>query len=90
MKAISTRFDIASEAGSHITAGSWGGKPWTPNQEDAWNLLNEIDQLIKILEQLARSLPPENDSELAQQVRHKLVMHQPAWKDPCQAMRPKN
>ena len=56
------------------------GKPWTPNQEDAWNLLNEIDQLIKILEQLARSLPPENDSELAQQVRHKLVMHQPAWR----------
>lgn len=55
-------------------------KPFTKSQEDAWDLLNEMDQIIKILEHISRSLLAETKTELAFQVRHTLEMHQPAWK----------
>jgi hypothetical protein len=56
------------------------GRPWTPSQEEAWLLLNEVEELVKVLELIAKYLPPDNHSELAYRVRHALLMHHPAWK----------
>jgi len=56
------------------------GKPFTPSQEEAWSLLNEVEKIIKILVQMEKCLAPDDKSELAYQVRHTLAMHQPAWK----------
>lgn len=54
------------------------GKAFTPIQEDAWMLLNEIEQMVQILKETERRLGNEN-SEYALKVRHTLLMHTP----PC-------
>ena len=55
------------------------GKPFTPSQEEAWLLLNEVEKIIRILVQMEKYLAPDNKSELAYQLRHTLAMHLPAW-----------
>ena len=56
------------------------GKPFTPIQEDAWRLLNEVEQMVKLIEQIEGYIPKAHNSELAYKVWHTLLMHQPAWK----------
>ena len=56
------------------------GKPFTPIQEDAWMLLNEVEQMVKLIEQIVSYVPKGHNSELAYKVWHTLLMHQPAWK----------
>ena len=56
------------------------GRTWTPSQEEAWALLNEVEQLVKLLEKVQGFIPPDNQSELAGQVRHAVRSHLPAWK----------
>jgi len=63
------------------------GKPFTPSQEDAWKLLNEIEQLIKLMERLERYLGEDKNVDLAYEVRHTLLMHQPAWKSELESSR---
>ena len=57
-------------------------------QEDAWTLLNEVEQMVKVLQKVAKTLPPEDNSELAYQIRHTVVSHLPSWK--AQAPEPFN
>ena len=40
-------------------------KPFTPSQEDAWKLLNEFEEIIKLLVQLERRINPNEESEVA-------------------------
>lgn len=54
---------------------------WTPNQEAAWNLLNEVEHLVHLLKQLERSFPADHTTGIASEVRHTLLMHQPACKE---------
>ena len=55
------------------------GRPFTPIQEDAWKLLNEVEQMVQILREAERRLGDEN-SDYACKVRHTLLMHTPANK----------
>ncbi len=81
-------FEIRSRLRRQLARHHWTlGKPFTPIQEDAWSLLNEVEQIIKIMEQLAKLLPHDSNSGLAYQVRHTLLMHQPAWKANLEASR---
>jgi hypothetical protein len=51
-------YEISSRLRRQLSRHHWTlGKPFTPIQEDAWRLLNEVDQVIKIMEQLAKWLP---------------------------------
>lgn len=54
------------------------GKQFSPLQEDAWLLLNEVEQMAKLLRQAERSLHPEGKSEYAYKVRHTVLMHFPS------------
>ena len=56
------------------------GKPFTPLQEDAWALLNEVEQMANLLRQVQRDLVPDNNSEFAYKVRQTVLMHFPARK----------
>lgn len=56
------------------------GKPFTPIQEDAWRLLNEVEQMVKLIEHIEGFMPKGSNSELAYSVQRTLLMHQPAWK----------
>lgn len=81
-------YEIRARLRGKLARHHWTlGKPFTPAQEDAWALLNEIDQVIRVLRQVAKGLPDENKSDLAYQVRHTLLMHQPAWKSDLEASR---
>lgn len=81
-------YEIRSRLRRQLSRHHWTlGRPFTPIQEDAWALLNEIDKVIKILDQMAKWLPEGNNSELAYQVRHTLLMHQPAWKSELEESR---
>lgn len=53
------------------------GRPFTPIQEDAWMLLNEVEQMVQILQEAERRLGDEK-SDYAYKVRHTLLMHTPA------------
>jgi hypothetical protein len=79
-------FEMRSRLQGQLARHHWTlGKPFTPAQQDAWTLLNEIEQVIKVLERLAKTLPQDNGSELAYQVRHTLLTHKPAWKAKAEA-----
>jgi len=65
------------------------GKPFTASQEDAWKLLNEIEQVIKLLERLSKLIPKDDHSELAYQVRQALLRHLPAWRAKLEALGPR-
>lgn len=81
-------YEIRSRIRGTLARHHWTlGRPFTPIQEDAWVLLNEIDQVIRVLGQVAKCLPDDNNSDLAYQVRHTLLMHQPAWKSELEASR---
>lgn len=54
------------------------GKPFTQNQEDAWNLLTEFEQVISTLGKVQRFLPQDDRFELTADVRRILLMHRPA------------
>jgi len=74
-------FEIRMRLRSQLARQHWTlGKPFSASQEDAWMLLNEVDEIIKVLEKLALQLPTSCNPDLASQVRHTLLMHQPAWK----------
>lgn len=51
----------------------------TPSQEDAWLLLNEVDSLVKLIEDISRYLPPNSHQEMVYRVQHALLMHKPKW-----------
>lgn len=51
------------------------GRPFSPLQEDAWLLLNEVEQMAKLLREAERGLHPEDRSEYAVKVRHAVLMH---------------
>ncbi len=53
---------------------------FTAPQEEVWLLLNEVEQLVKLLERSATLLEKDNGSEFAYQVRHSLACHSPRWK----------
>jgi len=55
------------------------GKPFTPIQEDAWMLLNEVEQIVLLLKEAERRLGEEH-TEYAYKVRHAVLMHTPARK----------
>jgi hypothetical protein len=55
------------------------GKPFTQIQEDAWMLLNEVEQIVLLLKEAARRLGEEH-TEYAYKVRHAVLMHTPARK----------
>lgn len=61
------------------------GKPFTPLQEEAWALLNEVEQIANLLRQVERDLAPDNNSEFAYKVRHTVLLHFPARKISGQA-----
>ena len=52
------------------------GRPFTPIQEDAWMLLNEVEQMVQILREAERRLGDEK-SDYAYKIRHSLIMHSP-------------
>jgi hypothetical protein len=56
------------------------GRPFSPIQEDAWGLLNEVEQMANLLRQVERDLAPDNRSEFAYKVRQTVLMHFPAGK----------
>ena len=56
------------------------GKPFTKNQEDAWDLLNEFERVIATLGKVERFLPQDERYELTYSVRHTLLLHRPACK----------
>ncbi len=60
------------------------GKPWTPSQEEAWELLNEVEQLVKLLITVKQGLDPDNQTEFATQVRQAVRAHHPAGKGQSQ------
>jgi hypothetical protein len=48
--------------------------------QDAWLLLNEVEEIVKTLEQVSRLFPEDDPREVLQKVRHTLATHQPRWK----------
>jgi hypothetical protein len=62
------------------------GRPFTPIQEDAWMLLNEVEQMVQILQETERRLGEEN-SEYAFKVRHTLLIQTPASKEDLEISR---
>ena len=56
------------------------GKPWTQSQEEAWQLLNEVEHLVNLLQAVGKSISPDDHSELASQIRGALKYHLPACK----------
>jgi len=56
------------------------GKPFSPLQEDAWMLLNEVEQIIKTLDHVSKLFPEDDPREVIQAIRHTLATHQPRWK----------
>ncbi len=57
-----------------------------PAQMDAWKLLNELDELVKILARTRDYLSPDDRTEYASKVRAAVLRHQPAWKARRQAL----
>lgn len=53
------------------------GKQLTRNQEDAWNLLNEFEQVIATVGKIERFLPQYEQFELTAEVRRILRLHGP-------------
>lgn len=51
----------------------------TPSQEDAWLLLNEVDALVKLVEDISLYLPLNSHPEVVYRVQHALLMHKPKW-----------
>jgi len=81
-------YDITVRLRSQLSRHHWKlGKPFTPNQEDAWRLLNEVEQMVKLIEQFEGYLPKGGNSDVAYKVRHTLLMHQPAWKSELESSR---
>lgn len=73
-------YDIRMRLRGSLAHNHWKlGKPFTPIQEDAWRLLNEVEQMVLILKEAAWRLGDEN-TEYAYKVRHTLLMHTPAIK----------
>ncbi len=54
------------------------GKPFTRNQEDAWDLLTEFETVISVLGKVERFMPQDERYELTASVRHILLLHRPA------------
>ncbi|HEX9082923.1 MAG TPA: hypothetical protein VF768_11635 [Holophagaceae bacterium] len=55
------------------------GKPFTKSQQEAWELLNEVDAMARLLRRVEGQLEPADHSEFAYQVRHTVLMHFPAY-----------
>lgn len=73
-------YDITTRLRGQLSRHHWKlGKPFTPNQEDAWKLLNEVEQIVQILRETERRLGDEK-SEYAYKVRHTVLMHSRASK----------
>jgi len=81
-------YDITTRLRGQLSHHHWKlGKPFSPSQEDAWRLLNEVEQMVKLIQQLESYIPKGNNSELTYKVRHTLLMHQPAWKSELETSR---
>ena len=81
-------YDITTRLRGQLAHHHWKlGKPFTASQEDAWKLLNEVEQLVKLIERLERYLREDKNLDLAHEVRHTLLMHQPAWKSELETSR---
>ena len=73
-------YDIRFRLRGSLAHHHWKlGKPFTPIQEDAWSLLNEVEQMVLILREAERRLGDES-TEYAIKVRHTVLMHTPALK----------
>ena len=74
-------YEIRMRLRGQIARQKWTlGKPWTPSQEEAWDLLNEVEQMVKLLEEVEGTLAPDNQSKIASQVRRTVRAHLPGWK----------
>ena len=74
-------YELRSRLRASLARHHWTlGKPFTPIQEDAWSLLNEVEQMANLLHQVERDLAPDNRSEFAYKVRHTVLMHFPIRK----------
>jgi len=80
-------YDIRIRLRGRLSHHHWKlGKPFTPIQEDAWRLLNEVEQMVQVLKEASRRLVGEN-SDYAYKVRHTLLMHTPANKEDLEISR---
>lgn len=55
------------------------GEPFSPLQEDAWLLLNEVEEILTKLEQVSRLFPEDDQRAEVRSLRHTLAKHQPRW-----------
>lgn len=75
-------FELRQRLRKSLAQHHWErGKPFSPLQEDAWLLLNEVEEVIKTLERVAKVLPEDGPQDLVRTIRHTLAMHQPHWKN---------
>lgn len=80
-------YDIRMRLRGRLAHHRWKlGKPFTPIQEDAWMLLNEVEQMVQILKEAERRLGDEH-TEYAYKVRHAVLMHTPARKSGTETSR---
>ena len=80
-------YEIRSRLRGSLAHHHWKlGKPFTPIQEEAWRLLNEVEQMVQILKEAERRLGDEH-TEYAYKVRHTVLMHTPAWKSGMETSR---
>ncbi len=56
------------------------GKLFSPLQEDAWLLLNEVEEIIKTLDRVSKLFPKNDYRDPILTIWHTLAMHQPHWK----------
>lgn len=74
-------FELRQRLRRSLSKHHWErGKPFSPLQEDAWLLLNEVEEIIKILDRVSRLFPEDDPRELIRAMRHTLTTHQPRWK----------
>jgi len=71
------RMRLRGKLSTHCTRT---GKAFTPSQEEAWMLLNEVDQVIQLIARVSKYLPPNLHRELRYDLQLTLVKHQPKWK----------
>lgn len=70
---------IRSRLKGQLSRHHWTlGKPFTRNQEDAWELLTEFETVISVLGKVERFLPQDERYELTASVRRILLWHRPA------------
>ncbi len=70
-------YQIRMRLKGQISQYRTSGKQLTRNQEDAWSLLNEFEQVIATVGKVERFLPQYEQFELTAEVRRILRQHRP-------------